>query len=631
MDPDELGAAQWDDVASSLKPVTASPIDENPFGEPAKDDIFGRPDTDEVISNEPDSGEAEPEGPAESGEATDQQSTVKSEPAKKPELHPLTKVVAELSGRDLEAEQSRKEESSSSYTAGPASASRARAARKARSKKSTTQLAGSDDEADEIDPTLNPLGPVIDDSASTVTEGATEQTVTATPGSAGLPPELANERGIQSAMESAAAAAAVAADPSLAYIPTIATTDYADSAPASSSTAIPRHIAVEQPLKAAFEIQVGDPIKVGELTSAHTVFNVRTRTTSNSYRFPDFTVTRRYRDFRWLYHQLSNNNPGIIIPAPPEKQSMGRFDESFVEGRRAALEKMLTKITEHPVLQNDPDLRLFLESDSLNSDIKLKEKLNGQTNEKLGLFGSLALSGKFVETDEWFVDKKQYVEALDIQLRSLARALDTVIIQRKELADTTAEFAAALSTLAEVELSRPLSSAIAGLAEIEQRARDLHERQGLQDMLTLGDTIDEYVRLVESIKAVFVQRQKSYVSWQNAEVELSKKQQTVSRAYRSGKTAPERLTLLQEETSEFERKVYSHRIAYDDVCKTIKVEFDKFQREKIEDFRSSVETYLESAVESQKEAIEMWETFYELQGFGQQQHVESAERAQTVQ
>ncbi|RHZ74717.1 hypothetical protein CDV55_109031 [Aspergillus turcosus] len=38
-------------------------------------------------------------------------------------------------------------------------------------------------------------------------------------------------------------------------------------------------------------------------------------------------------------------------------------------------------------------------------------------------------------------------------------------------------------------------------------------------------------------------------------------------------------------------------------------ELQRFEKEKVEDFKSGVETFLESAVEAQKELIELWETF----------------------
>jgi sorting nexin-1/2 len=126
------------------------------------------------------------------------------------------------------------------------------------------------------------------------------------------------------------------------------------------------------------------------------------QTTSKGYRNSEFTVSRRYRDFLWLYAQLHNNNPGIIVPPPPEKQAVGRFDTDFVESRRAALERMLNKIAAHSVLQHDGDLKIFLESDAFTVDIKNKERKDPGLGESKGMFGSMlgGSSGKFVEHDD---------------------------------------------------------------------------------------------------------------------------------------------------------------------------------------------------------------------------------------
>jgi sorting nexin-1/2 len=161
-------------------------------------------------------------------------------------------------------------------------------------------------------------------------------------------------------------------------------------------------VSVEQAAKPTFSIYVGDPHKVGDLTSSHTEYSVTTKTTSKGYRNSDFTVSRRYRDFLWLYTQLHNNNPGVIIPPPPEKQAVGRFDVDFVESRRAALERMLNKSAAHPILQHDSDLKLFLESEAFNVDIKNKERKDVGLGESKGMFGSMlsGSSGKFVEHDD---------------------------------------------------------------------------------------------------------------------------------------------------------------------------------------------------------------------------------------
>ncbi len=136
------------------------------------------------------------------------------------------------------------------------------------------------------------------------------------------------------------------------------------------------------------------------------------QTTSKAYRQPEFSVTRRYRDFLWLYNSLHGNNPGVVVPPPPEKQAVGRFDSNFVESRRSALERMLNKTAAHPILQHDGNLKLFLESDAFNVDVKHQERKEPGLGESKGMFGSMGFSvgggGKFIEHDdvslaEWLV------------------------------------------------------------------------------------------------------------------------------------------------------------------------------------------------------------------------------------
>jgi sorting nexin-1/2 len=83
---------------------------------------------------------------------------------------------------------------------------------------------------------------------------------------------------------------------------------------------------------------------------------------------------------------------------------VGRFDSNFVESRRAALERMLNKTAAHPTLQHDGDLKLFLESESFNVDVKHKERKEPGLGESKGMFGGLSISvgggSKFVEQDE---------------------------------------------------------------------------------------------------------------------------------------------------------------------------------------------------------------------------------------
>ncbi|KAI0016024.1 vacuolar sorting protein [Xylariomycetidae sp. FL0641] len=372
-------------------------------------------------------------------------------------------------------------------------------------------------------------------------------------------------------------------------------------------------VAIEQAAKPTFQISVGDPHKVGDLTSSHIVYSVRTRTTSKGYKEPEFEVKRRYRDFLWLYNTMHGNNPGVVVPPPPEKQALNRFESNFVESRRAALEKMCNKIAAHPILQRDPDLKLFLESESFNVDVKHKERREPIPGESKGVWGSLGLSvgggSKFVEQDDWFHDRRVYLDALENQLKALMKSMDTMVNQRKAMAEAASDFSASLHALSTVELSPTLSGPLDALSDLQLTIRDVYDRQAQQDVLTFGITIDEYVRLIGSVKQAFAQRQKAFYSWHNAESELQKRKASHEKLLRQGRSQQDRLNQVGAEVADAERKVHQARLLFEDMGRLMRQELDRFEREKVEDFKSSVETFLESAVEAQKELIEKWETF----------------------
>jgi sorting nexin-1/2 len=50
-----------------------------------------------------------------------------------------------------------------------------------------------------------------------------------------------------------------------------------------------------------------------------------------------------------------------------------------------------------------------------------------------------------------------------------------------------------------------------------------------------------------------------------------------------------------------ERRVNASRLLFEDMGRLMRSELERFEREKVEDFKSGVETFLEGAVEAQKE------------------------------
>ena len=197
-----------------------------------------------------------------------------------------------------------------------------------------------------------------------------------------------------------------------------------------------------------------------------------------------------------------------------------------------------------------------------------------------------------------------YLDALENQLKGLMKSMDTMVHQRKTMSEAAGDFSASLHALSTVELSPTLSGPLEALSELQLTIRDVYDRQAQQDVLTFGITIDEYVRLIGSVKQAFAQRQKAFHAWHAAESELQKRRAAQDKLLRQGRSQQDRLNQVGAEVADAERKVHQARLLFDDMGRLLRAELDRFEREKVEDFKSSVETFLESAVEAQKEVRE---------------------------
>lgn len=100
------------------------------------------------------------------------------------------------------------------------------------------------------------------------------------------------------------------------------------------------------------------------LNSFGSYINYQIVTDSNipGYVKGETSIGRRYSDFTWLSAELSRFCAGVIVPALPEKQTVGRFSTEFVEARRRSLERFLLRIAAHQELKTAPVFIVFLQS-----------------------------------------------------------------------------------------------------------------------------------------------------------------------------------------------------------------------------------------------------------------------------
>ncbi|XP_068168900.1 sorting nexin-1a isoform X2 [Antennarius striatus] len=426
----------------------------------------------------------------------------------------------------------------------------------------------------------------------------------------------------------------VTAKPSAAPGPSVAPGPSASvSAPVSASAAKslskPQSAALEELEEESeeqvdkFDIQVSvkDPEKIGDGMTAYMAYKVTTETSLLMFRNQTFSVKRRFSDFLGLYEKLSEKHApnGFIVPPPPEKSilgmtkvKVGKEDSSsadFVERRRGALERYLQRVVTHPSLLQDPDVREFLEREDLPRAVST-QALSGAGFLKMITKATDAVSKmtiKMNESDVWFEEKLQEVEAADQHFRKLHALVESLVVHRKELSLHTASFAKSTAMLGSAEDNTALSRALSQLAEVEDKIEQLHQDQAANDTFRFAELIADYIRLLGAVRGSFDHRMKSWQRWQDAQAALQKKREVEAKLLWANK--PDKLQLAKEEIVEWEGKVTQYERDFERVSATVRKEVIRFEKEKTKNFKQQIIQYLECLLKSQQQLIKYWEAF----------------------
>ncbi|XP_065837190.1 sorting nexin-2-like [Oscarella lobularis] len=371
------------------------------------------------------------------------------------------------------------------------------------------------------------------------------------------------------------------------------------------------------------EVSVSDPQKVGDGMNAYMTYQVKTQTNMPQFKSHKLAVRRRFSDFLALHAKLAEKPAylGRIIPPAPEKSVLGmtkvKFSKEessgstdFIGKRKAILQRFLTRLSKHPVLRKDEDFQEFLEKTDDLPKAKGTSALSGAGFMRLVKNVGDAVSkmtSKMEESDSWFEEKQQQLDALDGHLKKLITGIDSLVTHRRDLSSATEAFGKTAALLGTVEEHEPLARAMSQLAEIEGKIDSLHQEQASKDFFIFGELIREYIGLIGGIKICFNQRVKLFHAWQSAQATLLKKRESETKMKATGKT--EKLPDLEREIKDWEDKVDKGQKEFDDISKRIKDEVTRFESTRVKEFKSSLINYLETLMLTQRQLISHWESF----------------------
>ncbi|RWS27615.1 Sorting nexin-2-like protein [Leptotrombidium deliense] len=411
---------------------------------------------------------------------------------------------------------------------------------------------------------------------------------------------------------------------SKATLPTSSATTIGETVNVKTTSSIPAKVdAKKEVMNEVMEIKVGEATRVGDgMMNSHVVYKVTTKTNLPYFRKNVFSVNRRFSDFLGLRDKLAEKHVhlGRIVPPAPEKDAVGTakvkmskedsLSSEFIDKRRAALERFLCRLAVHPTLKTDPDFREFLELDTELPKATNTSALSGAGVRRL--FNKVGdtvnkMTYRMDESDPWFEEKQNQIDSLDQQLRKLYSSVEALIHHRKELTLTTGAFAKSAAMLGNSEEHTSLSCALSQLAETEEKIEQLYAEQVNRDVSYLSELLKDYIALIGAVKDVFHQRVKVYQTWQHAQQTLMKKRDQKVKLELAGRQ--DKISQINEEVLEWESKVSRGQEEFEGITKTIKGEMEKFEMNRICDFKANIITYMEGLLESQQQLIKYWEAF----------------------
>lgn len=389
-------------------------------------------------------------------------------------------------------------------------------------------------------------------------------------------------------------------------------------------------------------ITISDPIKIGDITNAHIEYSISTKTSSSLLAHEESVVNRRFNDFLWLYNQLVENHPGKIIPPAPSKQNFGRFDSEFVELRKTSLEKMLKKIAQDEELVRDVDFLGFLSSVDFHQlqkergnihyhhvedqnqpdDGKVDYSLTNNAQNNNGIMStftsafSLGSNPRYIEEDKWFIETPPLFERFRQQLKSMRKVVEMIISQRQEVIDSYGEMEKVLASLVELEVNAEISKIFVNYQEVQSAMKKISERLSETEMLVVGSTIDEYIRIISSVRIVFENRFKVANNLVFLQHQREKKERSLSKFQGKFTNQYDKIKELETQLQDLDGEIAAEKEKKEKISATIRQEVEHLQRfEKIDDFRSMCEIWWDLLIEFQKEKIEKWEYFSQACNF----------------
>jgi sorting nexin-1/2 len=343
-------------------------------------------------------------------------------------------------------------------------------------------------------------------------------------------------------------------------------------------------------------------------------YKVISESNHTGYRPGVVAVDRRYSDFDWLQNEFSYEFPGCILPPLPDKNAMNRISPEFVETRRRALDRYLSRVVLHPELSDSILLAVFLQGDDA-ALARAKEEAK-QNKPKLASSAVSWLEGTVISlasgkpeleksaADVRVEETSQYVSKLEKQLTGVVKHVDGMVRRLKETSTNLFEFGQSLNFLGQSE-GDAVGTALAHMGETIESIASCYTSQAEEEISKFMEPLEDYTRMMYSVKTAIQQRQdkrNAYIA-ALADVEAKaaawKKVQGVM-GKESMARQKEEIAVLAEEQRDRAKQEYER------VTDRLLGEFESFRQRKAIDIKEIVSNFVDLQIEHDRRMEAIW-------------------------
>ncbi|XP_019386590.1 PREDICTED: sorting nexin-7 isoform X1 [Crocodylus porosus] len=338
-------------------------------------------------------------------------------------------------------------------------------------------------------------------------------------------------------------------------------------------------------------ITVDDPESHITAIETFITYRVVTKTSRSEFDSSEYEVRRRYQDFLWLKSRLEEAHPTLIIPPLPEKFIMKgmveRFSEEFIETRRRALQKFLSRIADHPTLTFNEDFKIFLTAQAweLSSHKKQGPGLFSRMGQTVRAVAS-SVRGGVKNRPEIFMEMNDYMEIFTQKINLLDKISHRIYKEERDYFHEMKEYGPIHTLWSASE--EDLVDSLKGVANCIDKCCKATEKRmtGLSENLL--PVIHEYILYSDILMGVLKRRDQ-------IQVELESKVDALS-----NKKAEK--DLLREEIGKLEDKVECANNA-------LKADWDRWKQTMRYDMKSAFTNVAESNLQYYEQCLASWESF----------------------